>query len=274
MSDEIEPLPHHKNPIYYTGALGLISSLISIKLFNTNPASNILTISFFLAILSISATIIMWQTRCPKCNRSFVKIEDKNRKEKINEVIEAKTHYDQIKYLYSDGNVKSVENGKAHIINHRINTYRHHYHCKKCKHEWSKERTVDLDKNVFVPKTSVVKTSVQNPLRLNGFEDEKQLNNSTKNSIRSNIKEIDKVLPLSKYDAEKIIKQRGYICQYPGCEERESLEVHHIVQRANGGDNKPSNLIVLCPTHHHKADAGSINATRLKMIVSESLKNA
>ena len=82
-----------------------------------------------------------------------------------------------------------------------------------------------------------------------------------------------RVPPLTKYEAEKIIKQRGTKCQYPHCQERYSLDVHHIVQRSNGGTNNNSNLIVLCPTHHQKSDRGEIPATRLKMIVSGSKHN-
>lgn len=29
------------------------------------------------------------------------------------------------------------------------------------------------------------------------------------------------------------------------------LEVHHIVRRSQGGTNDPSNLVTLCPHHHH-----------------------
>jgi len=41
-------------------------------------------------------------------------------------------------------------------------------------------------------------------------------------------------------------------------------EVHHIVPRSEGGPNDPSNLIVLCPNDHRKADRGAISRTKLK----------
>ena len=75
--------------------------------------------------------------------------------------------------------------------------------------------------------------------------------------------------PLSKHEAEMIIRARGTRCQYPHCHETYDLDVHHIVPRSQGGSNEGSNLIVLCPTHHRKADRGSIPATRLKMYVQE-----
>ena len=45
-----------------------------------------------------------------------------------------------------------------------------------------------------------------------------------------------------------------------GCGEKDIrlLEVHHIKPFAKGGSNKPTNLSVLCPTCHHKAQKGLI----------------
>ena len=50
------------------------------------------------------------------------------------------------------------------------------------------------------------------------------------------------------------VKSRdGYTCQV--CSSREKLEVHHIIPRAEGGSDRPANLITLCEkchdTHHH-----------------------
>lgn len=52
-------------------------------------------------------------------------------------------------------------------------------------------------------------------------------------------------------------------CEWCG-ERSDHLEVHHIEPRSEGGSNKPSNLIVLCPNHHRQADAGGISKTKLK----------
>lgn len=41
-------------------------------------------------------------------------------------------------------------------------------------------------------------------------------------------------------------------------------EVHHIKPRSQGGRNDESNLIVLCPTCHRKADSGGISQTKLR----------
>lgn len=41
-------------------------------------------------------------------------------------------------------------------------------------------------------------------------------------------------------------------------------EVHHIEPRSEGGTNDESNLIVLCPSCHRKADSGGISKTKLR----------
>lgn len=49
------------------------------------------------------------------------------------------------------------------------------------------------------------------------------------------------------------------------CDDRtDQPEVHHITPRSEGGPNEPSNLIVLCPSCHAKADRGAISKTKLK----------
>lgn len=52
-------------------------------------------------------------------------------------------------------------------------------------------------------------------------------------------------------------------CEWCG-EHTDQPEVHHIVPRSEGGLNERSNLIVLCPNHHRKADAGAISRSKLK----------
>ncbi|MFC7196702.1 HNH endonuclease [Halosimplex aquaticum] len=52
-------------------------------------------------------------------------------------------------------------------------------------------------------------------------------------------------------------------CEWCG-EQVDQPEVHHIVPRSEGGPNDRSNLIVLCPNHHRKADAGAISRSKLK----------
>ncbi|MDB4955636.1 MAG: endonuclease [Myxococcales bacterium] len=50
-------------------------------------------------------------------------------------------------------------------------------------------------------------------------------------------------------------------CRVPGCRSSRFLEVHHIVHRADGGDNSPRNLLILCDGHHVALHAGKLKIT-------------
>ena len=60
-----------------------------------------------------------------------------------------------------------------------------------------------------------------------------------------------------------IFERADQRCEWCG-DRSDHLEVHHIEPRSEGGSNKPSNLIVLCPNHHRQADKGGISKTKLK----------
>ena len=70
---------------------------------------------------------------------------------------------------------------------------------------------------------------------------------------------------LSAGEIARIIHKVGNRCCYPNCDETDALDVHHIIPIEKGGTNKESNLIVLCPNHHRKADRGLISRERLKL---------
>ncbi len=50
----------------------------------------------------------------------------------------------------------------------------------------------------------------------------------------------------------KILKRDHYRCVIPGCTSRSHLETSHNRPRSQGGTNDPSNLSVVCHTHHHR----------------------
>jgi len=59
------------------------------------------------------------------------------------------------------------------------------------------------------------------------------------------------------------IVRRDHICQYHGCTNTYSLEVHHIIPRRLSGPDHPANLTTLCHNHHkvqssHHHDVGLI----------------
>ena len=71
---------------------------------------------------------------------------------------------------------------------------------------------------------------------------------------------------------KKIIDAVSNKCEIRGCKNK-AYEIHHIKQVKNRGTNVGtnvcSNLIVLCGTHHIKADRGEITQTKLKEIVKK-----
>ena len=59
---------------------------------------------------------------------------------------------------------------------------------------------------------------------------------------------------------ERFVKHRdGYRCTVPGCRSSQNLEVHHIMHRAHGGTNDPSNLTTLCWGHHAAHHRGELH---------------
>jgi 5-methylcytosine-specific restriction endonuclease McrA len=276
MESSVKPLSFYKDPFVYSVTVTILSFILIIYGVYTNSPA-MYGISIFL-IAGLVSSYLIYETRCPQCHIPFTKREQGELKERLREEIRPYNYYDKIQYFYSDGNLKSTINDKLHTINERWEINRHHFKCKKCNHTWTKMNEINLDlANRPRPQIKKVQTKEKSPISglAEQFNEEQSLGldigrKNTKESSFSKEKVVRKTPPLSKFEAEKVIKQRGYICQYPGCRERNSLEVHHIVQRSNGGSHNNANLIVLCPTHHHKADRGEIPATRLKMINSKN----
>jgi hypothetical protein len=55
-------------------------------------------------------------------------------------------------------------------------------------------------------------------------------------------------------------RRDGWRCMAPGCMSRRNLEAHHIVHRAHGGNDEPSNLVTLCAFHHRQGEHGGLMA--------------
>lgn len=62
---------------------------------------------------------------------------------------------------------------------------------------------------------------------------------------------------------ELIFGRADQECEWCG-DSLDNPEVHHIKPRSEGGTNESTNLIVLCPTCHRKADQGGISRTKLR----------
>ena len=61
----------------------------------------------------------------------------------------------------------------------------------------------------------------------------------------------------------KLIAKYGHVCSV--CVYNKFVAAHHIVGRANGGNNDIENGILLCPNHHAEADADLLTEEYLRM---------
>jgi hypothetical protein len=88
---------------------------------------------------------------------------------------------------------------------------------------------------------------------------------SQKNKIKKGLKRVlpfihrlffgCKTPPAPKWLKDAALRRAHYRCEKCGYHNRGALHVHHIIPRAKCGQNKLSNLIVLCPNCHSKAHA-------------------
>jgi DNA-directed RNA polymerase subunit RPC12/RpoP len=78
--------------------------------------------------------------------------------------------------------------------------------------------------------------------------------------VKENVKSI---LEYSKRTVAKIIKRAKLKCAMCGWDET-SLDVHHIIERKNGGTNDMDNLIAICPNCHRKAHEKKYTKEQLK----------
>jgi hypothetical protein len=66
-----------------------------------------------------------------------------------------------------------------------------------------------------------------------------------------------KAIPMSVRGA--VLTEAGYRCAVPTCRNILALDLHHIVEVAEGGSNELSNLLALCPTCHALYTRGTIS---------------
>ena len=86
--------------------------------------------------------------------------------------------------------------------------------------------------------------------------------------------------PVNAETTKKVMERAKNKCQYPRCNEKENLEIHH--KNMNNNDSKLSNLMLLCPNHHtkkHKMEKGVVlkrdefgNPTKIKAVKRNKTK--
>ncbi len=53
-----------------------------------------------------------------------------------------------------------------------------------------------------------------------------------------------------------VLERDGFRCRLPGCRRTRFLQIHHVVPREAGGDNRVENLVALCSGCHHALHRG------------------
>ena len=57
----------------------------------------------------------------------------------------------------------------------------------------------------------------------------------------------------------QVLTEAGYRCAVPTCPNMLAIDIHHIVEVADGGGNVLSNLLALCPMCHAMFTRGTIH---------------
>jgi len=68
----------------------------------------------------------------------------------------------------------------------------------------------------------------------------------------------------------RALRERDGVCQYPGCQESEYVDAHHIQHWAEGGETRLDNLVTLCRFHHRQLHRGCFDI-RLNGVSAEIL---
>lgn len=74
--------------------------------------------------------------------------------------------------------------------------------------------------------------------------------------------EATSILDLSKRTVEKILRRMKFGCSRCGWSE-DVCDIHHIVERKNGGSNNHENLSYVCPNCHRMIHSGKIKKEEL-----------
>ena len=73
----------------------------------------------------------------------------------------------------------------------------------------------------------------------------------------------------------RALRERDGVCQYPGCQESEYVDAHHIQHWAEGGETRLDNLVTLCRFHHRQLHRGCfdirLNGNSAEILAPDSL---
>jgi hypothetical protein len=60
----------------------------------------------------------------------------------------------------------------------------------------------------------------------------------------------------------RALQARDQGCQFPGCNNRQWVDAHHIIHWAHGGETRLDNLVLLCGHHHQLVHEGGFGISR------------
>lgn len=240
MADDIQPLPFYKDPLLYTG-LGTVIGFVLAAYYTigNNFSSNLIVPSVIAASVFGALTYILWETRCPNCNRPFAKTEKIEFKEDLGIKKEAYTYYSQI-YQYPDGSTEPNPDSQKTIM--RDKKYdRHYYSCKKCnfgtQKEWADVSSKWLGEEP--PVKYIKKKGDSQEFRINSFEEDYERNNGQRKSIPKGVK-----IDLWKKHFGEEYEGECFVCGKRI--DTHNFEAGHINPVAKGGTDKISNLKPIC----------------------------
>jgi hypothetical protein len=67
---------------------------------------------------------------------------------------------------------------------------------------------------------------------------------------------VSKKSPSIPASLRRSVRARDKTCRFPGCDQRQFIDLHHLEHRARGGKNTRTNLYALCWFHHRLVHEG------------------
>ena len=242
---EVDKIPFYKNPMIYSGLISIVGLILLLYSVFQNKSDFIIIGVVVFGIFGV-LTYFMWNSRCPKCNRIFVKKEKLEWKEDLGIRKEPYKYYSKI-YEYPDG-TREVVSGSEKTIMRERKYDRHYFICKKCGYgsdkEWKEDSGIWLGEN---PKQEIIRK---------------------KGSENSNSYNKKKRVPIGSKLRREIYERADNCCQH--CGHSFSLDIHHIDE--NPANNNKDNLILLCKNCH--GQVGAISKIALKNECKKSYRKA
>lgn len=134
-----EPLPRHKDPLFYTGLISAVTFMLMVlspimvsRLDKGVEAAAILSTLF---LFSLSLTIFLRRHRCPVCGRLFTKkyLGIESREFLTASIVGPEENPG---YVYSESYRKNTAGSGEYNTSERVEIRKHAFQCRECQHRW------------------------------------------------------------------------------------------------------------------------------------------